>query len=107
MFSAPVVTGSEPTSRESSAPGCSQNDAVLISSDDESEYGDSVSDESEHGNDEREHGDVDDGQSDTSFPSVDELLHQSTNHKDAASSSVVSAGMYSSSPFPGGRWADT
>jgi hypothetical protein len=97
MFSAPVVTGSEPTSRnlESSAIGCSQNDAVVISSDDESEYGDSESDESEHGN-------VDDGQSDTSFPSVDELLHQPTKHKDAASGSVASAGMYSSSPFPGG-----
>ncbi len=45
----------------------------MISSDDESEYGDS-DDESEHGDDESGRSDIDDGQSDTSFPSIDELL---------------------------------
>lgn len=54
MFSTPVAA--EPKSRNVDPPA-SQSAAVMTSS-----------------NDESEHGDFDDGQSDTSFPSIDELI---------------------------------
>ncbi|KAK3360484.1 hypothetical protein B0T25DRAFT_629567 [Lasiosphaeria hispida] len=47
---------------------------------------------SEHGDDESEYGGVDDGQSDISFPSIDDLLRLPVKHKDAASNIVITAG---------------
>lgn len=81
-FFTPPAAELEPT-RRNLAPvmtGSSQNDAVMISSDEESDYGD-----------------LDDGQSDTSFPSVDEL-RQRTIHEVAKPGSVASAGMCLSHP---------
>lgn len=85
FFTPPVAADPKPTRRhlEPSITGCSQNDAVVISSDDESDYSD-----------------LDGGQSDTSFPSVDEL-RQPANHKVAASGSVASASKLSSSSLDG------
>ncbi|KAK3370920.1 hypothetical protein B0T24DRAFT_667700 [Lasiosphaeria ovina] len=64
------------TSRNPEPPvsGYSQNDAVVISSDNESEYGN-----------------FDDDQPDTSFPSVKELVRQPTIHRDTESGGLASA----------------
>lgn len=53
------------------------DDAVLISSDDESDSRD-----------------LDDGRSDTSFPPIEELLRQPARRTDVESSSLSGAGMY-------------
>jgi hypothetical protein len=62
----------------------SQDDAVLISSDDESDYGD-----------------LDDGKSDISFPPIEELL-RAAGCKDAEPGSIAGIGIYLESPSPGG-----
>ncbi len=86
FFTPTVAAGPKPWGQkpDRSAAGSSQDYAVLISSDDESDYGD-----------------LDDGQSDTSFPSIDELLHQSAKRQDVESGSVAGAGTYPNSPSPG------
>ncbi len=86
FFTPPMAAGPKPRGPKPDCPGAgsSQDCAVLISSDDESDYGD-----------------FDDGQSDTSFPSVDELLRQYVKRQDVETGSVAGAGTYLNSPSPG------
>ncbi len=66
FFTPSVSVGPKPTIRdlETLAAGCSSNDVYVTSSDDKSDYGN-----------------LDDGQFDTSFLSVGELLHERVNHR--------------------------
>ncbi|KAK0702719.1 hypothetical protein B0H67DRAFT_650083 [Lasiosphaeris hirsuta] len=80
IFFTPLASEPKRRNLEPPAIGYTQSVTVVISSDDESE-----------------HGDFDDGQSDTFFPSIGELIRQSSKHKDAESGSVASAGLNTTS----------